>query len=226
MSDALREQVASGLAALARRIEAAGGDPERVRVLAVTKGFGPEAVRAALGAGLPEVGENYAQELVEKRAALGDAPVRWHYLGAIQTNKVPLLGPVVDCWQSLSRPREAERIAAVAPGARVLVQVAFSTEAGRPGCEPAAVPGLVAEALALGLFVEGLMAVAPRPPEEARAAFALVRSLADRLSLPVRSMGMTEDLELAVAEGSTMVRVGRGLFGPRHSRRAWSPSRG
>ncbi len=208
-------ELASALGAVRRRIEAAGGDPETVGVLAVTKGFGPDAVQAVLDAGLGEVGENYAQELLAKRAALGAAPVAWHFLGAIQTNKIAALGPAVACWQSLSRRAEAERIARVAPGARVLVQVAFSTEGGRPGCEPAEVPGLVTEAAGLGLRVRGLMALAPRPPEEARAAFRVVRGLADRLSLPVRSMGMTEDLELAVAEGSTLVRVGRGLFGPR-----------
>jgi uncharacterized pyridoxal phosphate-containing UPF0001 family protein len=200
------------------RIERAGGDPERVVVLAVTKGFGPEAVRAALDAGLDEVGENYAQELIAKHAAAGADRARWHFLGAIQTNKVRALGPLVDCWQSVSRAVEGERIAQVAPGARVLVQVAFSGEGGRPGCEPAGVPVLAGVLSGLGLSVDGLMAVAPRPHEEARAAFRVVRTLADDLGLPVRSIGMTEDLELAVAEGSTMVRVGRALFGDRPPR--------
>jgi len=212
--------VARRLAAVRDRIERAGGDPAAVSVVAVTKGFGPEAVRAAWAAGLTHVGENYAAELLAKRAALADGPPggRWHYLGAIQTNKVARLAPAVDCWQSVSRPVEGERIARAAPGAEVLVQVACSGDPTRPGCAPEAVPALVGTLCTLGLAVVGLMAVAPPEPEAARAAFRCVRALADRLGLAVRSMGMTEDLELAVREGSTMVRVGRALFGARPTR--------
>jgi PLP dependent protein len=210
--------IARHLAAVAARIERAGGDPRSVSVLAVTKGFGPAAVEAAWAAGILEVGENYANELVAKRSALagrGPSGQRWHFLGAIQTNKVARLAPLVDCWQSVSRPIEGERIARAAPGARVLVQVAFTGAPGRPGAPPGAVPGLVDRLRGLDLEVAGLMAVAPRGEDAARAAFATVRRLADDLGLLVRSMGMTEDLELAVAEGSTMVRIGRGLFGDR-----------
>jgi uncharacterized pyridoxal phosphate-containing UPF0001 family protein len=211
-------EVRRRVAAVRARIERAGGDPASVTVLAVTKGFGPEAVLAAWAAGLSEVGENYATELLAKRAAVrgeGSPAPRWHYLGAIQTNKVARLAPAVDCWQSVSRPVEGERIARVTPGAEVLVQVSFSGDPTRPGCRPAAVPALVGTLQQLGLKVAGLMAVAPPEPAGARRAFRCVRELADRLGLAVRSMGMTEDLELAVAEGSTMVRVGRALFGDR-----------
>jgi pyridoxal phosphate enzyme (YggS family) len=200
------------------RIERAGGDPEAVEVLAVTKGFGPDAVVAARRAGLTQVGENYARELEAKRAAYeatGDAPVRWHFMGAIQTNKVRELAAAVDCWQSVSRTVEAVRIARFSPHATVLIQVAFSAGPDRPGCEPDKVASLAGDVARLDLDLVGLMAVAPRPPEEARAAFRTVRLLADDLGLAVRSMGMTEDLELAVAEGSTMLRVGRALFGER-----------
>jgi hypothetical protein len=214
------DDVARRLTSITDRIERAGGDPAKVQVVAVTKGFGPEAVEAAAGAGLFQVGENYAQELIAKRAALGadHGERRWHFLGAIQTNKVHGLAPLVDCWQSVSRRVEGERIARARPGARVLVQVAFATGSGRPGCESGAVPGLVRSLSELGLAVVGLMAVAPRPADEARSAFRAVRGLADDLGLAVRSMGMTEDLELAVSEGSTMVRVGRALFGDRPAR--------
>ena len=213
--------IVTRLAWVRGRIERAGGDPAAVRVLAVTKGFGPEAVIEARSAGLLEVGENYAQELEAKRAALdalGKSGVRWHFLGRLQTNKIRALAPLVDCWQSVSREVEGERIARASPGATVLIQVAFSTDAGRPGCEPDAVPALSQTLSALGLDVAGLMAVAPRPVEEARDSFRTVRRLADDLGLAVRSIGMTEDLELAVAEGSTMIRVGRGLFGDRPPR--------
>jgi len=214
----LSRDVAVRLAAVRTRIERAGADPDGVRVLAVTKGFGPAAVAAAHGAGLADVGENYAQELEAKRAAYeaaGGGPVRWHFMGAIQTNKIRDLAGLVDCWQSVSRVVEAERIARFAPRTTVLIQVAFSSGPGRPGCEPDAVASLAGHISGLDLQLVGLMAVAPRPAEEARAAFRTVRRLADDLGLGVRSMGMTEDLELAVAEGSTMVRVGRALFGDR-----------
>lgn len=211
--------VAARLATVTQRIEQAGGDPEKVKILAVTKGFGPDAVVAAQAVGLGEVGENYAQELVAKRAALDElgrgVGVRWHFLGAIQTNKIHGLAALVDCWQSVSRATEGERIARARPGATVLIQVAFSSDAGRPGCEPDAVRALAETLTGFGLDVTGLMAVAPRRADEARAAFATVVRLADDLGLPERSIGMTEDLELAVAAGSTMIRVGRALFGVR-----------
>jgi hypothetical protein len=206
------------LESIVARIERAGGDPEVVRILAVTKGFGPEVLGAAAEVGLFEVGENYAQELIAKRAArdgAGPNELRWHFLGVIQTNKVRALSTLVDCWQSVSREVEGERIARWRPGAEVLIQVACSSDPGRPGCAPGHVPALARTLRGLGLELSGLMAVAPRAPEEARSAFRTVRGLADDLGLGVRSMGMTEDLELAVGEGSTMIRVGRGLFGAR-----------
>jgi len=227
-SDRSRD-VVTGLAEVRARIERAGGNPEAVEVLAVTKGFGPDAVASARRAGLTQVGENYAHELEAKRAAYeatGGAPVRWHFMGAIQTNKIRGLAAVVDCWQSVSRTVEAERIARFSPHATVLIQVAFATGPDRPGCEPEAVASLAGEVARLDLDLVGLMAVAPRPPEEARVAFRTVRQLADDLGLAVRSMGMTEDLELAVAEGSTMVRVGRALFGDRPARPETLPTDG
>lgn len=214
---------ADRLARIRARIEAAAPDPEGVTLLAVTKGFGPEAVRTAVGAGLVAVGENYADELVAKAAAVagdpGPAP-EWHYLGAVQRNKVARLAPVVACWQGVARVEEGRAIARRRPGARVLVQVDVTGLAGRGGVPATAVPGLVASLRSEDLEVAGLMAVGPPgPPEAARAGFREVRLLADALDLAVRSMGMTDDLEVALSEGSTMVRLGRALFGdrpPRH----------
>jgi hypothetical protein len=207
--------VKAALRRVHERIAAAGGDPASVSVLAVTKGFGADAVRAAVAVGLSAVGENYAGELVDKFAELDGGGARWHFLGAVQRNKVPRLAPLVDCWQGVARLEEGAAIARHRPGAHVLVQVATTDAAGRNGVVPERVPGLVAALVDLGLAVDGLMAVAPPEPEAARAAFASVRRLADDLSLAERSMGMTEDLEAAVAEGSTMVRIGRALFGAR-----------
>src|SRR4051794_40783783 len=128
MTDAA--SVAANVAAVRDRIAAAGGDVDRVRIVAVTKGFGPEAVEAAIAAGLTDLGENYAAELVAKwRPGL-----RWHFLGAVQRNKVKSLAALVDLWQSLDRPDEAEAVAARAPGAAALVQVNVSGEAQKAGC--------------------------------------------------------------------------------------------
>jgi hypothetical protein len=208
-----RDEVSARLAVIRRRIEEAGGDPSVVRVVAVTKGFGAEAVAAARDAGVTEIGENYSQELLGK--APGPVGTTWHFLGAVQRNKVPSLAPVVDVWQSVARLVEGQRIARYAPGATVLVQVDFSGQPGRNGCVAAEAPELVKALSLLDLRVRGLMTVAPPEPTEASRAFRVMGELADSLGLPERSMGMSDDLELAVAAGSTMVRIGRALFGPR-----------
>jgi uncharacterized pyridoxal phosphate-containing UPF0001 family protein len=214
------DEVARRLGAVQQRIERAGGDPSRVRIVGVTKGFGPEAVAAAHAAGLRDLGENYAAELVAKAGGAGSGAVsvdgiRWHFLGAVQRNKVPLLAPIVGLWQSVSRGSEGDRIARFAPGAAVLVQVDTTGLPGRNGCPPEGVGDLVARLVDVGLDVRGLMTVAAPGEAAAREAFGSVGRLADRLGLEERSMGMTDDLEAAVAAGSTMVRVGRALFGDR-----------
>ncbi len=225
------EGFAARLSDVHRRIGSASSRPGSVRIVAVTKGFGADAVRAAVGAGLTDVGENYADELVTKAAlvagagdgpdggmGLGSPPVPpvWHFLGAVQRNKVARLAPLVTWWQGVCRPEEGRAIARRRPGSTVLVQLDVAGIAGRGGCPPDRAAELVATLRDEDLDVAGLMAVGPPgPPEGARAGFARLSSLADSLDLPVRSMGMSDDLEVAVAEGSTMVRLGRALFGPR-----------
>jgi hypothetical protein len=213
--------VAGRLHSVRLRIEKAGGDLSAVRVVAVTKGFGPEAVVAARAAGLYDIGENYADELVSKAAELGDTspPTTWHFLGAIQRNKVARLAPVVGTWQSVSRVEEGARIARFAPGATVLVEVDTTGLPGRNGCPPDGARALVPRLRDVGLDVHGLMTVAAPGPGAAASAFETVRSLADELGLVERSMGMTEDLEAAVRAGTTMVRIGRALFGERPAKR-------
>lgn len=222
MSD---HEVVDRLAVVRERIAAAGGDPERTTVVAVTKGFGPWAIEAAVAAGLTDVGESYAQELVAKWEARSQAipPARLHFVGRLQTNKVRQVAHLVDLWQSVDRPRLVAEVAERAPGAAVLVQVDVSGEPTKGGCPPEGTAELVAAARGAGLVVEGLMGIAaPGDPTAARGSFALLRRLADDLDLPQRSMGMTDDLEQAVAEGATMVRVGSALFGPR-PRGRWIP---
>jgi pyridoxal phosphate enzyme (YggS family) len=212
------EVVAANLAAITGRIERAGGDPAAIEILAVSKTFGSEAVTAAYEVGLRRFGENYAAELVAKAASLELEGLRWHYLGAIQRNKLSKLAPVTSCFETLTRLAEAEELARRAPGCSVLVQLDTTGLAQRNGLPAAEVPTLVAAARGLGLAVEGLMTIAPREPDAARAGFRSLTRLADELGLAVRSMGMTDDLELAVAEGSTEVRIGRALFGARAPR--------
>ena len=216
------DTVARNLALVRERIAGVGGDAARVRVVAVTKGFGPDAVRAAVDAGLMDVGENYVSELVAKAQAAAQwgeaAQPRWHFLGAVQRNKVPSLAPFVRVWQSVAREAEGARIARFAPEASVMVEVEATGLSGRNGCPPADVPDLVSRLRGLGLDVCGLMTVAAPGPGAAAATFELVSRLADELGLPERSMGMSDDLEAAVSAGSTMVRIGRALFGERPGR--------
>jgi len=211
-----RSPVAANAARVRERISAAGGDPEAVTLVAVTKGFGPEVVGDALAAGLVDLGENYGQELAVKVGAAAGSPVRWHFLGRLQTNKIRHLAPHVALWQSVDRPGVVHEIAKRSPGAAVLVQLNLSGEPQKGGCPIAETPVLVGLARDEGLDVRGLMGVGPAgAPDAARPGFERLVALADALGLPVRSIGMSADLEVAVRVGSTMVRVGTDLFGPR-----------
>ena len=202
--DVVRRQVA----------EASGG--RAVTIVAVTKGFGPDAVAAARSAGIDDVGESYAQELAAKASALevgAGVALRWHYLGAMQRRKVRDLAPLVRVWQSVDRDAAGEEIARHAPGATVLVQVNVTGAAGRNGCSWEEAPGLVERMRRLSLDVGGLMCVAGR--DDPRTEFRRLARLGRDLETAELSMGMTGDLVAAVQEGSTIVRVGRALFGER-----------
>lgn len=208
--------------AVRERIRAAGG--HGVHIVAVTKTFGIDAVLAAAAAGCDGIGENYAQELVAKLAELpaGAAPLPpVHFIGQLQTNKVRLVAPLVAVYETVDRDSLAVELSKRVPGATVLVQVrpAEADAAGKAGCAIADVPALVDRCRELGLHPTGLMTVGPTEggPEAARSGFRDVRALVERLGLSVCSMGMTDDLEVAVAEGSTQVRVGSALFGARRA---------
>lgn len=193
------------------RIEAAGGDPDAMTLVAVTKGFGREAVEAARAAGVTDFGENRVAELVEKH----DRASRWHFLGRIQRRDVRDAAGV-HLWQSVDRLAAGEEIARRWPSSSVLVQVNTSGEPEKQGCSIEDVPRLVDGLRGLGLDVRGLMTIGPRgAPEAARPGFRALASAQHALGLTEASMGMTDDLEVAVEEGSTMVRLGRALFGPR-----------
>ena len=210
--------VRAALDAVRDRIRAAGGGDD-VSVLAVTKGFGPDAVEAAIAAGCTAIGENYAQELLAKRDVLarGTGALEVHFIGQLQTNKVRQLVELVDVYETVDRDRLATEIAKRAPGARILIQVDTTGEPGKGGCPIDEVDLLIEHAGDAGLDVCGLMTVGPTDggPESARAGFRKVRRAVDRLGLAVCSMGMSGDLEVAVQEGSTQIRVGTALFGSR-----------
>lgn len=210
------DSVGEALAQVRQRIRSAGGD-QSVEILAVTKGFGPEAIEAAVAAGCRMVGENYAQELASKRHVVQATGVGVHFIGQLQTNKVRLIADLVSVWETVDRQRLAVEIGRRRPGAQVLIQVDTTGEPGKGGCPIAELDGLVDDVGAAGLEPIGLMTVGPTEggPEAARPGFVAVRRAVDRLGLAVCSMGMSDDLEVAVQEGATEVRIGSALFGPR-----------
>lgn len=211
---ARRLEVEQRLSALRQRLARAGG--EHVTVVAVTKGHGAWAVEAARAVGLLDVGENYAQELVAKASEVDRPDLRWHAIGRLQRNKVRRLAPIVSLWQSVDRLALGYEIARWAPEASVLVQVDVSGEPQKGGCPPHEVATLVRGLRTEGLEVRGVMAVGPTgPPALAADGFRRAVAVADELGLPVRSLGMSADLEVAIEAGATMVRVGSDLFGPR-----------
>ncbi len=212
--DRLAGPLGERLEAVLDRIRAAGGD--QVRLLPVSKAHPVEAVVAGQRHGLGVFGENYAQELSAKHATLGAAAPEFHFIGQLQRNKVRQIAAAVTLWQSVDRIRVADEIAKRAPDARVLAQVNLADDPGKAGCNFEDLPELVDHMQSIGLQVEGLMGVGTAADDQATAAaFRRLRAQADTLGLVECSMGMTADLELAINEGSTMVRIGTALFGAR-----------
>jgi PLP dependent protein len=205
----VRERIAGA----ARR---AGRDPGEVRLVGASKTVPPERLVEALDAGLTDLGENRAQELLAKATVLTDhaTPPTWHFVGQLQRNKVNGLVPWVTWWHSVDRVALGEAIARRSPGARILVEVNLGAEAAKGGCAPTETAPLVEALRALGLDVAGLMAVAPQDGDR-RGWLAALRELAESLQLRELSMGMSDDFEAAIEEGATMVRVGRAIFGAR-----------
>ena len=215
-----QRSVSEAVAALRNRIAQAGGTD--VALVGVTKTFGSQAWQFAKAAGCDAVGENYAQEVVQKagEVALADRlPV--HFIGQLQSNKIKQLVGIVDVWQSIDRLALLTEIAKRTPesGSQVLLQVNVTGEDEKGGCAPIQVAELFRAARDMGIEVVGLMAVGPtnEDPIVTRSAFRMLRALVDEHGLRQCSMGMTGDLEIAVEEGSTMVRVGSALFGNRPS---------
>ncbi|MGH9009527.1 MAG: YggS family pyridoxal phosphate-dependent enzyme [Acidimicrobiia bacterium] len=210
------DEVADRLAAVQQRVADAAGrsgrPPSAVRLVVVTKGVPPPVMQAVLDAGATDLGENRAQELLAKAPELATQPT-WHFIGRLQRNKVAALAPLVDLWQSVDRLELGQTIARRAPGAAVLAEVNVADDPAKAGVAPDDAPALVDGLRSAGLSVDGLMTI-PAAGRDPRPAFAALAELADRLGLAEVSMGMSDDFEVAVEEGATIVRVGRAIFGP------------
>lgn len=222
------ESALQGVTQRIRAAELAAGRAEgSVTLLAVSKTFPAEAVRAAAASGQRAFGENYVQELVDKTAALADLALEWHFIGPLQSNKTRPVAERADWVHSIDRLKIAERLSAQRPAGlpplQVCVQVNVSGEASKSGVLPAEAVALArAVAVLPGLRLRGLMCI-PEPTadrEKLAGQFRCARELlaqlaAEGLSLDTLSMGMSADLELAVAEGATLVRIGTAIFGAR-----------
>jgi len=208
-------RVAQNLSALRARIAATGRDPATIRVVAITKTFGVDAVRAAVANGLHDVGENYVEELETKFAQSRDLDLTWYFVGALQSNKIARAAACADVVCTVSRVKELERLAAVERRPALYVQVDYTGGATRNGARASDVAALVERARALELDVSGLMTVAAPDPDQARRAFAALAALRDDLGLVECSMGMSDDLEAACELGTSELRIGRALFGER-----------
>jgi PLP dependent protein len=235
--------IADNIALVSARIRAAAQASQRdessIHLLAVSKTKPAAALREAYAAGLRDFGENYLQEALGKQAELGDLPLSWHFIGPIQSNKTRAIAENFAWVHSVDRLKIAQRLSeqrpADLPPLNICIQVNVSGEASKSGCTPADLPALASAISALPrLKLRGLMAI-PEPTEDRAAqdaAFAAVRSLNDNLrdslDLPTDtlSMGMSHDLEAAIAQGATWVRIGTALFGARGSGHMASHDRG
>ena len=221
-------QIRERMAAAALR---AGRNPKNVRLMAVTKTVSDERIRAAIEAGVDILGENYVQEAKRKIELMGKG-VEWHLIGHLQTNKAKYAVRLFDMIHSVNRLSLAEEInrrAAVAGMlCRVLIEFNLGGEESKSGAPPEEAPALIRSVAAMpNLSIQGLMTMAPwyEDPEKARPCFAGLRALRDRIAaenipnvaMRELSMGMTDDFEVAVEEGATIVRIGRAIFGERHA---------
>ena len=197
-----------------------------VTLLAVSKSLPAEAIREAAAAGQKAFGENYVQEAIEKMNALPSG-LEWHLIGPLQSNKTRLAAERFDWVQSVANEKIARRLSEQRPSSlqplNVLIQVNVSGEASKSGVAPAAAAALASKVAELkGLKLRGLMAIPEpgAPRERYRAAKQLYDSLKDKYGIDTLSMGMTDDMDLAIAEGSTMVRIGTAIFGARKTHKS------
>jgi pyridoxal phosphate enzyme (YggS family) len=206
---------------VAQAAQTAGRSPGDITIIAVTKGLTAQAIEAALEAGIRHIGENRVQEAREKKACLSKLQTcpTWHMVGHLQTNKIKTAVEIFDIIHSIDSLRLAEALSSRTRNTiPVLLQVNISREEPKSGFSEAELPEAVGKITLLPrLEVKGLMTIAPlvRDPEEVRPVFRRLRELGDSLRLKHLSMGMSDDFEVAVEEGATMVRIGRAIFSKR-----------
>ncbi|PHV13202.1 YggS family pyridoxal phosphate-dependent enzyme [Chitinimonas sp. BJB300] len=219
----------SVLSRIAKALQSAGRSSNTCRLLAVSKTFPADAVRSCYASGQRAFGENYVQELIEKAAQLTDLPlIEWHFIGPLQSNKTRLVAEVAHWVHGVDRLKIAQRLSEQRPDAlgllNICVQVNVSGEASKSGCQPHEAIELAHAIAGLPrLSLRGLMCI-PEPSQDSAllaSQFASLRSLLAQLNqqglvLDTLSMGMSADLEVAIAEGASIVRVGTALFGARH----------
>lgn len=220
----LADNICAISARIQRAAEVAGRDPASIQLLAVSKTKPASAIREVHAAGVHDFGENYLQEALTKQQALRDLPLIWHFIGPIQSNKTKAIAEHFDWVHSVDRLKIAQRLSEQRPAGlaplNICLQVNVSGEDSKSGCAPADLPSLAQAVNALpGLRLRGLMAI-PEPTEDRaaqEAAFATLRHLQAQLDLGLDtlSMGMSHDLEAAIAQGATWVRIGTALFGAR-----------
>ncbi len=197
------------------RILKAGVDPKNITIVAVTKGFSIQAIQAGIQEGFCNFGESYPKELNLKASSIKD-PINWNFLGSIQKRHVASIASLVSLWHSVDRIEEAKTIAKYRPGASILLQVNTNGQPQQGGCQIGEVETLVEQSRSEGLDVKGLMTLGLNKDLKAsRECFRTLAKLGQKLNLAELSMGMSDDLEVAVQEGSTMLRIGRALFGSR-----------
>lgn len=227
-------RIAQNLANISQRIKVAakavGRDPRRIKILAVSKTHSAEKIREAYAAGLTRFGESYVQEAIPKIQVLNDLPLEWHFIGPIQSNKTREIAEHFDWVHSIDRLKIASRLNEQRPKNRkplnICVQINISMEASKSGIVQQALQDFVTQLKPLRrLKLRGLMAIPQqtKDQQQQRTLFAELRRLFDDLNqegyqLDTLSMGMTDDLEAAVMEGSTLLRIGTGLFGARTAR--------
>jgi pyridoxal phosphate enzyme (YggS family) len=225
--DTIEKRLQAVKSRIAAACAAAGRDPRDIVLVAVSKTFPPADVRTARAAGQRDFGENQVQEAIAKMAQLADLDVAWHFIGPVQSNKTRAVAERFTWVHSIDRLKIAERLSVQrpdgAPPLQACIQVNVSGEATKSGVAPAEAPALARAVAALPrLRLRGLMAI-PEPTDDValqRRRFEALRELKDRmvvdgLALDTLSMGMSDDLEAAIAAGATMVRVGSAIFGAR-----------
>ncbi len=225
----LAHNIAQVRAHIAEAAERAGRSPHEITLVAVSKTKPLELVEAAYRLGITDFGENRVQEALQKIAAFHPQGIRWHMIGHVQSNKATKVAPAFDWVQSVDSLHVAQALDRYAAQREtrlpVLLEVNIAGEESKEGTTPAQLPALVRQMLTLShLEVQGLMTVAPQVenPEEVRWVFRALRLLREQLhnelpglAMPHLSMGMTDDYQIAIEEGATIVRVGRAIFGER-----------